>query len=537
MSNVKSMPQITRLVGRSVEKRIAKKGFKASEILSELNRTAISIALNTFYEEYPNANLDSMLADANDSENTLTKQLVYNSCGDLPLQPEDERGAIRKALCSLDTRWMTVLFPEVERTIKYEDKPVLAVLRSKMTDHLSDQQIIVKMVDHWREEYIGILINSILDTAPAFVYTYGSKSCGDTLTEKAGAPCFPRNDGKNPANERQLMTEYVKDSRTLYKWLGDKRSEESILSVFLQVFANLLEANNRCGFVHNDLHAQNVLVCDAPDGVCIPLEGDLYDLAQVDCARIIDFGFASIVNPQGEVFACATQLVPNYDKVWTDLIRLMVTCSGVGPNQDVLNKIWRTHMGVVQDLDNFEFFQKYYATFPATKYAYRSLVEPSKIVESLARALVGLISPHSKQSPKKKFAYSRAALVALKDGKYSMRDKLVLKKTAQGILDRINALYARDSMEDAVRQYHFLKTSSKDALERMRFKKAVVQAFEDARAIAALMDTLDFVLYKSEESNKAQILDALKKTYFDTFQNPMLADTVMRDSFAKYKPQ
>lgn len=259
-----------------------------------------------------------------------------------------------------DPRWTSVLLPKVEDRFIY-NKVVFAILSNSIC---GGGKVLAKCTLGFHEEFAGVLLNSIIDKAPGFVYTYGNKPCEDTYIEGINClPSFPKpkrysesywspRGGYVDLEWNQLLTEYISDSVTLTKWLEDIRSEEEIIFIFLQILSNISVANKHLSFVHGDLHSGNILIRKVDKSI-VPAASSLlaYDFPYE--ARIVDYGLSTFCY-KGKVYIGDTMSPTNHQDVWTDIFKLIVSCWMYSvTNRTSLEKIGLHFLGLKDDLEYY----------------------------------------------------------------------------------------------------------------------------------------------------------------------------------------
>lgn len=125
-----------------------------------------------------------------------------------------------------------------------------------------------------REAVVGMFVTNLLrEYVPNFMFVYGYTQCTRAeITEdlKVKEWCGP---GKGESS--YLITENIRNSRTLNEWVLDSNVGRSDLVIVLyQIFNALLLAEKLYGYVHKDLHTVNVLVRDFGQLLAIPIYDD-----------------------------------------------------------------------------------------------------------------------------------------------------------------------------------------------------------------------------------------------------------------------
>jgi len=188
------------------------------------------------------------------------------------------------------------------------------------------------------ELIIGLFLNQLRERTPNFMYTYCGFFCHkpadeeklkqykdkmeNYLMSKEEYEEYNKNafrpellcDESNKSHVL-ILNEYIEDSITLEKFLSSNfRNPQDITLVVLQILFSLWIANKKFGFVHNDLHGENILINKLNKEVEITyrLEGVTYSSQEVVLettyiAHIIDYGYSQmtineedIINPSSE---------------------------------------------------------------------------------------------------------------------------------------------------------------------------------------------------------------------------------------------
>lgn len=530
-----NVPQLTQRVFEQTVSTILKQGGDPEEFMSDFGVDMVRETIQIYDTFRDTTDLSEIIRVAGEHEDKSIYDVLRSGMLENP-NPVNSRDAIRHFIRNVDTRWLPLLTPNISLMIPNKGSPPLAVMESDVT--LDKHLIVSKIVWYWREELVGKVLNHIIDTAPAFVYTFGSKHCPDTSSEKGGAPCFPKSYSQALPNHGQLLTEYIPGTKTLYKWLMDEHPSEHVKSVFFQLFANLVEAHNRCGFVHGDLHGNNVLVQPlgfSEAGVEVPLNGTMFYMETPFRTRIIDFGFSS-VNINGVYFAPAARHLSNYDKVWTDLFRIMVSCSSAGKNQEVLEDIWTSHMGIPESLSEYDIFKENYAIIPPNPFAYCRLRKPADIVSSMASGELAPRMEASENTPSLAypFEYSALARVAIaSQGSRSEEEKNTLEHTYDQMLRRIEDVFPSDASENptqiaievilALEEYGYDETLENMADEYVEISK------DQRYALQAMLETLSFLLTQMQDvegaDKREDKLASLKEEFNKQYISPLYGES------------
>lgn len=157
--------------------------------------------------------------------------------------------------------------------------------------------------DMLHEACIGTILNSLRRFTPIFPYTYAVSNCSKPISHEGQK--FISN-WCNPNSKRTvdyLFMENVKNSMTLNEFIVNivlnkiELNILEILNIFLILFDGLHTANLQYGFVHHDLHADNILIrtYDEPVIISITLpSGDPLFIRSHYIPYVIDFGMSAI---------------------------------------------------------------------------------------------------------------------------------------------------------------------------------------------------------------------------------------------------
>lgn len=147
-----------------------------------------------------------------------------------------------------------------------------------------------------------------------------------------------------------LLTEYSQGISFL-KFIEDAIKSNkiskvySIMEVISQIYRSLIFAHNAIGYVHNDLHAENIMVYEQPDSIYVPeiviLKNPKHNRQKVkNLAQIIDYGYSSInnyVNYAGYLFSDETTTVhTDILRLYTFILKLLYNLVIDGYNNDTL---------------------------------------------------------------------------------------------------------------------------------------------------------------------------------------------------------
>lgn len=147
--------------------------------------------------------------------------------------------------------------------------------------------------DMMRECVVGNILNEMREITPIFSQVYGLVAC-DAYFEN-GKLC--NMEGKTPV----LLMEKIKGI-TFAKWLENAKDKNTLddayryLFILMIVFSGLYFANARYGFVHKDLHPENIMVRELEEEVYVPIIlGTETIMIKTDTIpAIIDYGYSTI---------------------------------------------------------------------------------------------------------------------------------------------------------------------------------------------------------------------------------------------------
>lgn len=143
------------------------------------------------------------------------------------------------------------------------------------------------------EYVIGkLVINPLRAEIPNFMYTYGYHECGNYHTEEGKMIRWCNTD---VPDKGYLYLEKIPG--ITWDKFKEQHGEDTLefAEVMLQIINALYIADARCGFRHNDLHEENIIVRELAEPINIPFT--VLGEAQFICSRwipqIIDFGVSS----------------------------------------------------------------------------------------------------------------------------------------------------------------------------------------------------------------------------------------------------
>jgi serine/threonine protein kinase len=144
------------------------------------------------------------------------------------------------------------------------------------------------------ESIVGqFALNPLRKIIPTFEYIFGSFKA--PATSKKGGRLFDLTFDSN-----YTMLETIGNAQTLKKFLfSNRNSPVEINEIFFQITLALAIAKDHCDFMHQDLHAENVLVqkLDRKVTISFPIRGRVLYIETRYLARIIDFGYSRALVP------------------------------------------------------------------------------------------------------------------------------------------------------------------------------------------------------------------------------------------------
>jgi hypothetical protein len=156
------------------------------------------------------------------------------------------------------------------------------------------------------EVVCGLIVgNEMRKLIPTFVWTYGVTKCTSPIISKDGTEILTacNEDVKFPYSipEEDNDNEYISviieklEGLSLYEYIKQRKlSDAQLVSILLIVFSSISEANKRFGFVHNDLHDENIIMRPLTKYSCVKLpQLDIYVNTFDSIPIIFDFGFST----------------------------------------------------------------------------------------------------------------------------------------------------------------------------------------------------------------------------------------------------
>lgn len=144
------------------------------------------------------------------------------------------------------------------------------------------------------EACVGIMLNALRRDIPNFAYVYGATSCS--------APIFKGNDAISWCEDSSVMKTYCiyENIQNSIPFMSIQKtcSYSEFVSYIYQVMLSIYHANNQLGFIHNDLHTENVLIrlINQKKSIRYSFDGkDIYIKTNGGVSTIIDYGMSTYV--------------------------------------------------------------------------------------------------------------------------------------------------------------------------------------------------------------------------------------------------
>lgn len=393
-----SLSREVREINRVISRNINSTGFTTDTIRESLVASS-GMDINLLWDFY--------LGDLED-----VKRVVRESCSNVkPMIEGDANKVLRAFFCNVDSRWLTVFINDRIKNMETVYGYDVVALRNNIL-YEKPKPVIVKVVDSFYEEFVGLQLNSIMEGVPAFVYTYGHRNCKTTESEVVGISCFPRLEEDKDAV--QLITEYVDNSETLASWLSRDQQPHQIRSVFFQVISNLLEANRLVNFVHGDLHAKNIVI-EPKEEVAVPVGGQLRHYPMKLSARIIDYGFSSVAH-EGIIYSPYTNPIANVN-IWSDVVKMLLSSymHSTENNKGVLRSSWHDTLGIKGDMEDYLQLLEPVLSVPPNSSIYSGLQKLESVAESMSREFTTVTSPSARNDFGSLSPLAKSALGLKKD--------------------------------------------------------------------------------------------------------------------------
>ena len=135
-----------------------------------------------------------------------------------------------------------------------------------------------------KEIVIGLLLNTIHEEAPNFMYTYGGFVCSFKGKGKKFTMC----QGK----EKEVGIFENVEGTLLSNFKFGKQPLQTQISIFMQIIHSLQIAYERFGFKHNDLNFQNVIIKVLPKAQIVKINS--FSILTNVIPVIIDYGCSEI---------------------------------------------------------------------------------------------------------------------------------------------------------------------------------------------------------------------------------------------------
>lgn len=153
-------------------------------------------------------------------------------------------------------------------------------------------------------------INDLIPLSQNFTYTYGmSNNYRGCIHLKNQSPQRSPNTCRSQRSS-YVLSEFVSKSESWYDWfdreaknLRTRKSVTNMLDVYVQLVGALSYLANVKRSVHNDIHGDNILVQTLSEPITLTYffpSGYKYSVTTNTVVRVIDYGFMSYVNRQGQ---------------------------------------------------------------------------------------------------------------------------------------------------------------------------------------------------------------------------------------------
>jgi hypothetical protein len=177
--------------------------------------------------------------------------------------------------------------------------------------YLNDNLIIKFDINKYtlHEVCCGLLVgNEMRKIIPTFVWTYGITKCTSPILSKDGknilTACNEYIEYPPSIPEKESDNEYISviieklEGLSLYNYIKNRKlSQSQLVSILLIVFSSISMANKKFGFVHNDLHSENINMKPLNRYSCIKLPNKNLYINTFDSLPIIfDFGLSVFEN-------------------------------------------------------------------------------------------------------------------------------------------------------------------------------------------------------------------------------------------------
>jgi predicted DNA-binding protein len=236
---------------------------------------------------------------------------------------------------------------------KYETQMIASTnFKGYLNDNLILKFDINKYTLH--ETVCGLLVgNEMRKILPTFVWTYGITKCTTPIISKDGReiltacneklsypPSIPQ---KDEDNEYISVIIEKLEGLSLYEYIKQRKlSQSQLISVLLIVFSSISLANKKFGFVHNDLHSENIIMRPLQRYSCIKLPGtDIYVNTYDAVPVIFDYGisvFEMDNKKHGNFDFVDLGIDPNDASPMQDVIKLLIDLKK-SINDNIVNKL------------------------------------------------------------------------------------------------------------------------------------------------------------------------------------------------------
>lgn len=151
------------------------------------------------------------------------------------------------------------------------------------------------------EAIIGLMAgNKVREVLPTFIWTYGVTPCNMPIVKHGKkhntiTGCTHRVDYKKDEDYIGMITEYI-EGETLKSFINNQINEEYLYSIILTVLYSLKYAHNMVGFIHWDLHSENIQMrkLNRKDYYIYLPDEKKYLWVGGHLATIFDFGLSSM---------------------------------------------------------------------------------------------------------------------------------------------------------------------------------------------------------------------------------------------------
>lgn len=296
-----------------------------------------------------------------------------------PLYDRDYRRIILAVLCQVDRRWWPALLKKDSYSVDHNGKRV-EILKENITQ--LSVNIKRKLVYNYQELAAGLMLNTIIDKVPAFVYTFGAENHSPLNSSK-------QRKNKNISQPFFLLTEMVSGGIPMSEWLKSERNEYDIYFVFFQILGNLVAAKDLINFTCGDLLADHVIIRET-SSCYVPIRGKLGKYSGRFEAKITNYNLANFSN-DGIMYAAYSNNPSNFRDVWTDVIKLLLTSIFYSEktNREILSSLFYNTFsikgGTIEEYMDI-MYHLYYTALP-NKSMYANLADIKSVLDTMAITL------------------------------------------------------------------------------------------------------------------------------------------------------